>query len=363
MIKTNVALSILRYALFDKIELKDGYILRTWKWFGFIEGATDAFKAERAVFCDEGSGIFGKSLFFGAIDKSVEDKRIEIKVAGKTCWNESGMDIYGLKKDDVEKIKQYLISCGAKLSDDEAIEYKSKFPLLNPFRWFMPRESLRFGKEGIFHTRKTVRKTRTSYIPYEDLKVFSGFGLFRKKLTLFGDVSVITKERFSNETFKKVKELVDKRAKVLSAVGKLYRPALLSFKRRNKYVLLLNEGFIAKDKSKIYYFGYNDIENYGFERKRWCSLFGKFWCIAYRDDARDYSFTKLWFSDSVHEFEVPGILTWKWRYLLFFRGSLKKRLKESCKRAKKQMKQIRREAHKQDRDMYIQEIKEDLKEL
>lgn len=363
MIKTNTILNILRYAMFDYVELKDGYILRTWKWFGLMEGVTDAFKAERAVFCDEGSGIFGKSLFFGAIDKNVEDNRTEIKVAGKTCWNESGMDIYGLKKEDAEKIKQYLLSCGAKLSDDDAVEYKSKFPILNPFRWFMPRESLRLGKEGIFHTRKTIRKTRTSYIPYEDLKVFSGFGLFRKKLTLLGDVSVITRERFSKDTFKEIKELVDKRAKVLSTTGKLYRPALLSFKRRNKYIMLLNEGFIAKDKSKIYYFGYNDIENYGFERKHLLSLFGKFWCVAYRDDARDLSLTQMWFSESIHEFEVPGILVWKWRYLFLFRGSLKKKLKKSCKRAKEQMKQIRREARKHDRDMNIQEIKDDLKEI
>ena len=70
-IKTNTILSILRYGTFDKFEFKDGYILRTWKVFVIIEGITEAFKADRAVFCDTGSGIFGKKLFFGAVDKTV----------------------------------------------------------------------------------------------------------------------------------------------------------------------------------------------------------------------------------------------------------------------------------------------------
>ena len=81
------------------------------------------------------------------------------------------------------------------------------------------------------------------------------------------------------------------------------------------------------------------------------SLFGKFWCVAYRDDARDLSLTQMWFSNSVHEFEVPGILTWKWRYLLFFRGSLKKKLKEKNDRIDKAKEKILRKANEEARDI------------
>ncbi len=366
-IKTNTILSILRYGTFDKFEFKDGYILRTWKVFVIIEGITEAFKADRAVFCDTGSGIFGKKLFFGAVDKTVEDKRNKLKIGDKYCENVSGMDIFGLKKEDAISIQKYLIDSGAKLNDDKGEVFFSKFPILNPLRWFMPRESLRFGEEGIFHSRKSIRRTRTSYIPYTDLKVFNGFGWFGKRITLLGDVSVYTHERFSKEVYNKCKEFVNKRAHVLTAEGKMYRPALLSFKKRNRYILLLDEGFLARDKKKMYYFDYNDIMNYGFEKKRWWSLFGKFWCISDRDDARDFSFTKAWFSSTIHEFEVPGILFWRWRYLLFFRGSLKKKIKERCKKAKEQAKQIAKEARKLDiatyKEEYGYEIKQGVKEI
>ncbi|MCR5424272.1 MAG: hypothetical protein K6E93_05855 [Bacteroidales bacterium] len=356
-IKTNFILGILRYFLFDKIELQDGYIIRQWKWLGLFNGNREAFKADRAVFCDEGNGVFGKSIFFGSIDKTVEDHREIITVAGKSCDNMNGMDIFGLKKNDRDAIQQYLIDNGAKLSDNDAVEYFSKFPVFKPLRWFMPRESLRLGKEGIFHKVKTITRTRNSYIPYEDLKVFSGWGLFGKRLAILGDVTVVTRERFLKNVYIELKELVGKRSKVLSAEGKMYRPALLSFKKRNKYILLLNEGVIARNKTKMYYFDYNDIENYGFDKKHWWSLFGEFWCVASREDARTTSFTQFWWSDTVHEFEVPGIPFWRWRYLLFFRGSLKKKLKKNCKRAKKQNRKIIKEARKQDRKMYKDELK------
>ncbi|MBR1550268.1 MAG: hypothetical protein IJ634_06485 [Bacteroidales bacterium] len=347
--KTNTLMCILRWCTFDTIELKDGYILRTWKIFGIKSGVTDAFKAERAVFCDSGNGLFGKNLFFGSVVKTVEDYQETVKVGDVTCENEIGMDIYGLKKENADAIRKYIVDCGAKLGDDSGEVFYANFPWMKPLRWFMPRESLRFGKEGIFHSVKTIRRNRTSYIPYADLKVFNGYGWFGKKLSLLGDVSINTKERFPKETYNKCKELVDKRAKVLSAEGKMYRPALLSFKKRNRFILPLDKGFIARDKKKMYYFDYNDIVNYGFEKKRWWSLFGKFWCVSDRNDARDYSLTQGWFEDTVREFEVPGILFWRWRYLFFFRGSLKKELKAKCKQAKEQVKQIAKQAHRNDR--------------
>lgn len=352
-IKTNKLLGIFSFAYVREYELKDGYIICQWKaLFGLFNHSKDIFKADRAVFCDTGSGLFGKKLFFGGLDKTVEDHRSEIAFEGEPCWNLSAMDIEGLKKADMEAIQKYLIDNGAKFADNEATEFTSKFPIFKPLRWFQPREILRLGEEGIFHKVKTINRTKTSYIPYEDLKVFSGSGAFGKKLTILGDVSVITKERFSKQVYKELKGCVEKRSKVLLTEGKLYRPALLSFKKRNKYILILDEGFIVRNKSEMYYFDYNDIDNYGFEKKRWWSLFGKFWCIANRDDARDASFTTLWDNSSSHEFEVPGIPFWKWRILLIFRGSLKRKLKRNCKKAKEQAKRIAKEAKKQDKALW-----------
>lgn len=361
MIKSNIVLNILRWGLSDNIEFKDGYVLNHVKWLG-INAYTDAFKADRAVFCDEGSGIFGKSIFFGSVDKTVTDNREKIKVDGEDCWNERGFDIFGLKKEDVEAIQQYLIDRGAKLDDNEAVEVKSKFPIFNPFRWFKPREILRFGKEGVFHKVKTFRRSKTSFVPYQDLKVFYATGVFNKKLNILGDVTISTKERFPRSVYKDIDKWLKERCKVLTAEGKTYKPSLLSFKLRNKYIILLDDGFIARDKSKIYYFSYDEIENYGFEKKNWYSLFGTFWCVAYRDDARDYSLTQGWFEDTVHEFEVPGIWRWKWRFLLFFKGSLHKTIKSKCKKAKQEAKKIEREARKQDRELAKEDFKKEWNE-
>lgn len=362
MIKTSIGLAILRFGWSENIELKDGYVLKHYKLFGIGGFKPDAFKAERAVFCDEGKGIFGKSIFFGAVDKTVEDKRSEIKVGGETCWNEHVMDIYGLKKEDFEAIQQYLTDSGAKLEDEDAVEVKSKFPIFNPFRWFWPREILRFGKEGVTHKVKVFKRTKTSFVPYNDLKVFFATGLFSKKLNILGDVTISTKERFPRKTYKEIDNWLKERSKALTAEGKTYKPSLLSFRLRNKYIILLDEGFIARDKSKIYYFSYDEIENYGFEKKNWYSLFGTFWCVAYRDDARDYSFTNLLWNSEVNEFEVPGIWRWKWRFLLFFKGSLNKTIKSKCKKAKQEAKKIEREARKQDRELAKEDFKKEWNE-
>lgn len=349
IIKTNVIKSIIQLGTFNTIELKDGYVIRRWKVFGFIPGVSEAFKADTAIFFDRGQGLFGKSVHFGRIDKDFEDKRNIVTVDGEKLINWNPMDIFGLKASDADAIKQYLIDSGAQLTDVNAKEYKSHFPFLNPFRWFSPRETVSIGTNGIYHNRRTLRKSRTTYIPYDNLKIFCGRGLFGKKLTILGDASANTRERFSRDAYNEISDIVKKRTHAKLVEGKMFRPALFSFRRRNKYILLLDDGFVARYKKETYYFDYNDIDNYGFDRKHAFSIFGTFWCTAFREDARDSSLTNLWINSSVRDFNVPGIPFWKWRFLLVFKGSLKKILKQNCKKAKELNRQMNKALRKQDR--------------
>lgn len=339
------------------VELKDNNVLIHWKLFGFLNVIGDAIPADHSVFFDQCQGLTGKTISFGSLEKTVEEKRFYREVGGEKYWNYTVYDIRGLKQVDVQKIKNYLIQCGSKLEDANATVFYSKFPVFRPLRWFLPREELRIGTEGILHKTKTFGRTRSSYVPYSNLKVFSGFGLFRKRLAIIGDVTINTKERFSKDVYNELQELVKKRANVLCKDGVLYRPALLSFKRRNKSMLLIDEGIIVVQGSKTYFFEYGEIEKYEFSKKNWWRIFGTLTCVAYRDDARDYSFTQWWLDESVHEFEIPGLPVWNWRILWVFRGKLKKLLKTRVKEAKKRIKQINRAVLKADvKDAFSDEI-------
>lgn len=350
-LKTSFFSNFFRLCFFKSVELKEGYVCLNNKWFGFIDFYGDAFNAENAVFFDLAQGLTGKLISFGGLEKTTDDKVTYVKIGGKDYINRSVMDITGLSKDKVEIIKNYLIKNGSKLVEKHAVEYKSKFPIFKFGRWFCPRETLRIGEEGILHTKKTLLKSKSSYVPFEDLKFFSGYGAFRKKVTFLGDVSVISKERFSKQDFKKIEEKVQSSSSCFCEEGKMYRPSWISFKSRKKNIILLRKGIICNDKKKAGFFEYKDV-SYSFSKKHWWWILGTLRLEAFREDAREGSLTfgnLLSLHNTFHEFEVPGLPVWKWRILFFFSAPLKKTLKRKSREQKRKEKKENKKAARADR--------------
>jgi hypothetical protein len=93
------------------------------------------------------------------------------------------------------KLYDYLIANGAKVGQDVDSVYQPVFSF-NPLNWFI-NESISFNKEAIIYTIKKSRSIDTMYLPFKDIKmVYTTSGLFTRKLTIVGEMHVVTRRRF-----------------------------------------------------------------------------------------------------------------------------------------------------------------------
>jgi hypothetical protein len=188
------------------------------------------------------------------------------------------------------------------------------------------REVIVIGDDGIGHTRKSWFKTRNSFVPYESIKLFAFNGLLSKKVNILGDTSIFSLEGMSNSNFKKIKEKLTK-FNLSSEKGRFYKPAILSGKRgfNSSYYLLSEDGIFCKQKkligdSDIQFLPYKNVTEY--TREGWIKLFSPVTIKGTRTDARKGEGENI-------VMHVEGISFHRWKYLLFFSGSLRRILKSN----------------------------------
>jgi len=230
------------------------------------------------------------------------------------------------KNSEIEFIEQHILEHGGKLggSGIEGEKIKTTFPLTNPKRWLSYREIIVIGNEGIGHTKKSWFKTRNSFIPYKSIKLFAFNGLLSKKINILGDTSIFSTEGMSNSNFKKIKEKLAQ-FNLSSEKGRFYKPAILSGKRgfNSSYYLLSEDGLYCKQKkligdSDIQFLPYENITSY--DREGWFKLFSPVYIQGTRTDARKGEGGNI-------KMTVEGISFHRWKYLLFFSGSLRRTIK------------------------------------
>ena len=227
------------------------------------------------------------------------------------------------KNSEIEFIEQHILEHGGKLggSGIEGEKIKTTFPLTNPKRWLSYREIIVIGNEGIGHTKKSWFKTRNSFVPYKSIKLFAFNGLLSKKINILGDTSIFSTEGMSNSNFKKIKEKLAQ-FNLSSEKGRFYKPAILSGKRgfNSSYYLLSEDGLYCKQKkligdSDIQFLPYENITSY--DREGWFKLFSPVYIQGTRTDARKGEGGNI-------KMTVEGISFHRWKYLLFFNGSLRR---------------------------------------
>lgn len=230
------------------------------------------------------------------------------------------------KNSEIEFIEQHILEHGGKLggSGIEGEKIKTTFPLTNPKRWLSYREIIVIGNEGIGHTKKSWFKTRNSFVPYKSIKLFAFNGLLSKKINILGDTSIFSTEGMSNSNFKKIKEKLAQ-FNLSSEKGRFYKPAILSGKRgfNSSYYLLSEDGLYCKQKkligdSDIQFLPYENITSY--DREGWFKLFSPVYIQGTRTDARKGEGGNI-------KMTVEGISFHRWKYLLFFNGSLRRTIK------------------------------------
>lgn len=230
------------------------------------------------------------------------------------------------KNSEIEFIEQHILENGGKLggSGIEGEKIKITFPLTNPKRWLSYREIIVIGNDGIGHTKKSWFKTRNSFVPYKSIKLFAFNGLLSKKINILGDTSIFSTEGISNSNFKKIKEKLAQ-FNLSSEKGRFYKPAILSGKRgfNSSYYLLSEDGLYCKQKkiigdSDIQFLPYENITSY--DREGWFKLFSPLYIQGTRTDARKGEGGNI-------KMTVEGISFHRWKYLLFFNGSLRRTIK------------------------------------
>lgn len=296
-------------------------------WLGkLLRGSIKKIGASKVIYFDTSQGMFGTNVTFGYKAGGGDDSEINLT----------------LSSTNIEILKEFISERGGVIGSQlEGDTFKTLFPFFQPKRWLSYREKITVGEDGIGHTRKSWFKTRNSYMEYESIKVFSVYGgLFSKHIVLLGDVTITTIEGLSPMNIKLVKDKLEK-FNLTKQNGKYYKPALLSGKRKlinSPSYLLTDEGVFCKVKKEIKYLPYKNINSFhkcskkGHEEKGlffkkckgWKELFAPIVISGTRTDARKGE------GGNIH-MSVPGIAFYRWRTLLLFNGSLKRKLMNNCK--------------------------------
>ena len=211
------------------------------------------------------------------------------------------LEIYGLKKEDVQHIHNMLIKHNPQLEDKGLRLFKSLFPLFNPKRWFKGREILVVTDWGILHKQYNVVvnnkkfKTRTSVMPYETIKNYNCEGSFSKRIQIFGATTIASEESFSNYA-KRAIWAEFKHRNIENEVGTTFKSCLRfrlglmgssEDKQFKKIKITLSTDCVTWTlKKEVKRLEYNQIYDYKFEKKHWYSLVGDVKIRGRRTDAR-----------------------------------------------------------------------------
>lgn len=283
-----------------------------WKWLADkLRGEIKKINTSKVIYFDTSIAVSGTKVSFG------------YKAGG---GDDSNVDLI-LTSDNVEVLKKLIIDNGGNVGAElGGKSLKTNFPWSNPKRWLSYREVLKIGEKGIGHTKKGWFKTRQSFLPFESINIYCSNGVLNKDILLQGDVTISLIEKLSNSNNEKLKKILEKKG-VTSTQGRKYLPALFSGKRGlSPDVLITTEsGVYFKSKKLIggqesTFLKYEEINK--FKKIGAFKIFAPILIEGMRADARKGEGGEV-------EILIDGIVFYRWNTLLFFNGSLKRKLKSN----------------------------------
>ncbi|MBB00184.1 MAG: hypothetical protein CMN34_04565 [Saprospirales bacterium] len=314
-IKSNIIVSLRSFGI-KSLELDSNQITYRFKLFGlfFWKPSQRSLTIKNIIYFDTSLGLLGSKMETGY----------------KAGGGSANTIKFVCSRPTIESIKDHISKNGGSASHAETEGEKliTMFPILSPSRWLSKREVIVLGDKGVSHIRKGWFKTRSSFLPYESIKVFTYEGIIGKKIRLLGDVTIAPHEALSSSAFKQIKKTL-KAKNVTSERGKAYKPALFSGKRglNSPSFLVTSKGVFWKGNKKVgsaelRFLAYEDITS--FKKDGWLKLFAPIIIDGHRRDARTGE------GGGIH-MEVPGVAFYRWRTLLIFTGSLKRTLTTNCR--------------------------------
>ena len=258
------------------------------KVFSYNDCTQDLIRLESIKYFDEVSLSGVDGIAFGGI------------VGGGIA---NSIEIFGLSKEDAKKVYDIIVSFNPKLGDANVTVYKSKFPLFNPKRWFAKRENLIVADWGIVHKQYNVKiggkktKVRTSVVEYDSIKSYISEGFISKRIQIFGETSIVTKEKFGLSAKTHIWDIFDKKD-IYNDKGEcfrawwMYRWRLLGKNNEEnkpflKAKIIASSEFVTwKLKKEIKVLSYEQIYKYEFKKPHWYSFVGHVEIRGRRLDAR-----------------------------------------------------------------------------
>lgn len=265
----------------------------------------DYSKPEKVIYFDKGNSILGgPSVDFGSLAGGGSDNSIFID---------------NITSNQVKNIHEFLLRHGSKLADIEnAKRFKSKFPITKPKRWISSREVLGFTDNGILHIQHKLGKSRSSFLPYNTIKVISSEGVICKRILLQGATTIATIEKFSPGAWEEIKNLVGKYGIKINSVT-TFRPVLALFSKNRRGITLnfSDDGIIYKYKKETSFLKNDQISKYRKIKPHWYSWFGDVVVEGLRRDARAGEGGSI-------KMELPHIGFFRWRKIKKMLKSRKK---------------------------------------
>lgn len=266
------------------------FVYRVYKNRGKMK---DSSNPKNVIYFDKNSNIFGQvSIDFGSLAGGGEDNSISVNK---------------LTPNQAKEINQFLLDHGAQLANTEnAQHYKSVLPVFKPIRWFSSREQLAFTDKGILHMQHTFGKSRSSFLPYETIKVVRSEGFILKKVFLQGATTVATIERFWPTTWNTIKSKL-KEHNIEQETLQSFRPNFFSKERWNtkKILMVTKEGVIFREKKETSYLKFENIHTLRRQKLHFYNWFGTVLIYGSRRDARQGE------GGEVH-IELPKIGPFRW---------------------------------------------------
>lgn len=234
--------------------------------------------------------------------------------------------VSGVKKNDIEVIRKYLISKGAKIGADCNVEYKDIFTLnviWSPKLWFT-KSSIGVSDDGLVFSQKTFKTNDSIFLPYDKISLIVAnskwyyFGA--KKITIDGEQNIMPDKAYSLISYNAIKKVLEKNG-VKPFDGDVFKPAVpqsglsavlcitivyyflllmfSSLKRKNQVVVssenkkVLLKGKIfgclpgesnlfsyKRIKSKYVISDINDVNAVVYVKKKWFHLWGYMYIIV-----------------------------------------------------------------------------------
>ena len=253
---------------------------------------------------------------------------------GIYCGYHRQINIKSINSKLADEFNEWCVARAPRLQATGDTYRSSVWPKFYSLDCWIHRDQLCLTDEAIVYTRKTLRKDEMTYLPYERVNLFMvGSGWFTRSIYLFGEQNIIPKYCFKVESTNAIKAMMETKM-IKSVNGENYKSSWIKMKnwfgraprlittedrliyypsRLRKEIQKLNEEKVKAIASSL---NYDNITSVTWHKPHF-RLTGTLEIRGISDNIRADQ------SDKTIHMIIPQLSTFKYKYLLFFSGSLR----------------------------------------